>query len=122
MVRPLSKRSKLSNRKLKFIIPSCWIVGFIWNAPLFVVVTYREDQEACGEQWSYEFSPIVYSIGWNIIAGVIPICIMSYLYSRVVGKLWFDRTPVLNSSSAVSTIKKCFLVHLPQIRVHFPEV
>lgn len=119
MVRPLSKRSKLTNRKLKFIIPSCWIAGFLWNVPLFVAVTYREDLETCGEQWSYEFSPIVYSIGWNIVAGVIPISIMSYLYSRVVCKLWFDKTPVLNSTSAVSTMEERFLVHLPRIWVMF---
>ncbi|XP_078347541.1 allatostatin-A receptor-like [Oculina patagonica] len=29
---------------------------------------------------------------------------MSYLYSRVVCKLWFDKTPVLNSTSAKMAI------------------
>jgi len=104
VVRPLSHRSKLTNAKLKFIIPSCWLAGLLWNAPLFVAVTYREDLETCGEKWPDKLSPIAYSLGWAVVAGVIPISVMSYLYSRVVYKLWFDRMPVVKSTSAVSTV------------------
>ena len=103
MVRPLSNQSKLTNAKLKFIIPSCWLAGFLWNAPLFVAVTYREDLGTCGEKWRSKLSPVAYSLGWAVVAGVIPILVMSYLYSRVVYKLWFDRTPAVQSTSAVST-------------------
>ena len=104
-MRPLSNRSKLTNSKLKFIIPSCWVAGFLWNVPLLVAVTYREDLETCGEKWPDKLSPIAYSLGWAVVAGVIPISIMSYLYSRVVHKLWSDRTPAVTSTSAVSTGK-----------------
>ena len=103
-MRPLSNRSKLTNAKLKFIIPSCWLGGLLWNAPLFVAVTYREDLETCGEKWPDKLSPIAYSLGWAVVAGVIPISVMSYLYSRVVYKLWFDRMPAVKSTSAVSTV------------------
>ena len=105
-MRPLSNQSKLTNAKLKFIIPSCWLAGFLWNIPLFVAVTYREDLETCGETWRYNLSPVVYSLGWAVVAGVIPISVMSYLYSRVVYKLWFDRTPAVKSTSVVSTVDR----------------
>lgn len=115
MVRPLSNQSKLTNAKLKFIIPSCWLAGLLWNAPLFVAVTYREDLETCGEKWRYKLSPVAYSLGWAVVAGVIPISVMSYLYSRVVYKLWFDRTPAVASTSAVSTVGKM----LPGVQMVF---
>lgn len=111
-MRPLTNRSKLTNARLKFIIPSCWLASILWNAPLFVAVTYREDLGSCGEQWPKKLSPIAYSLGWVVVAGVIPITIMSYLYSRVVYKLWFDRTPAVKSTSAVSTIDKIVCLYI----------
>ncbi|KAJ7360396.1 hypothetical protein OS493_017029 [Desmophyllum pertusum] len=99
VVQPFSSLSNLTNRKLKFIIPICWFAGFVWNAPLFVSVTYRKDLGTCGEQWSHALLPIAYSFGWIIVAGVIPTTIMSYIYSKVVYKLWFDMTPALKSIS-----------------------
>ena len=114
VVRPLSNRSKLTNAKLKFIIPTCWLAGLLWNAPLLVALTYREDLSTCGEKWPDKLSPIAYSLGWAMVAGVIPISIMSYLYSRVVYKLWFDRTPAVQSTSAVSTVSKIVYLYISQ--------
>ena len=103
-MQPLSSRIEFTNRKLKLIIPGCWLAGFFWNIPLFVVVTYREDLGTCGEQWSHALSPIAYSVGWGVVAGIIPITVMSKLYSKVVCKLWLDKTPGVQSTSTVSTI------------------
>lgn len=103
MLQPLTSHSKLKKTKLKLIIAGCWIAGFLWNAPLFAAVTYREDLETCGEQWSGSIFPVIYSLGWSVVAGIIPITIMSYLYSRVIYKLWFETTPALQSASKVRT-------------------
>ena len=116
-MQPLSSRSKLTNAKLKFIIPSCWLAGLLWNTPLFVAVTYREDLETCGEKWLHKLSPIAYSLGWAVVAGVIPISVMSYLYSRVVYKLWFDRTPAVKSTSAVSTVGTIVFLCMPGVQI-----
>ncbi|XP_044175454.1 neuropeptide receptor 22-like [Acropora millepora] len=100
VVHPLNSRSKLTRRKLKFIISGCWLTGCLWNAPLFVTVTFREDLGTCGERWPNTVLPVVYSLGWSVVAGIIPISIMAYLYSRVVYKLWFETAPAVQSASA----------------------
>ena len=102
MVQPLTSRSKLTNAKLKLIIAGCWLAGFLWNIPLFAAVTYRDDLGSCGEEWSDTILPIIYSLGWSVVAGTLPISIMSYLYTRVVHKLWFETTPAVQSASTVS--------------------
>ena len=102
VVHPLNSRSKLTRRKLKFIISGCWLTGCLWNAPLFVTVTFREDLGTCGERWPNTVLPVVYSFGWSVVAGIIPVSIMAYLYSRVVNKLWFETAPAVQSASAVS--------------------
>ena len=67
-------------------------------------MTYRADLETCGEQWPGQIFPIVYSFGWSAVAGIAPISLMSYLYSRVAYKLWFEATPAVPSISTVSFI------------------
>ena len=104
MVQPLASRSTLTKTRLKLIIVCCWLFGFFWNVPLFSVMTYRADLQTCGEQWPGHIFPIVYSFGWSVVAGIAPISLMSYLYSRVVYKLWFEVTPAVPSTSAVSVI------------------
>lgn len=101
MVQPLTSRSKLTKPKLRLIIASCWLVGFLWNVPLFAVVTYRDDLGCCGERWSDPILPIIYSVGWDAVAGILPIGIMSSLYSRVIYKLWIEKTPAIQSASTV---------------------
>ena len=109
MVQPLASRSTLTKTKLKLINFGCWLFGFVWNVPLFAVMTYRADLETCGEQWPGQIFPIVYSFGWSVVAGIVPISLMSYLYSRVVYKLWFEVTPAVPSTSAVSSINNNLL-------------
>ncbi|XP_022782831.1 pyroglutamylated RFamide peptide receptor-like [Stylophora pistillata] len=104
VVLPLAGRGEIPNRKLKFIIPSCWLAGFLWNIPLFVTVTYKEDLGDCREHWSGPVSPIAYSIGWDIVAGTMPITVMSYWYSKVVFHLWFDKTPRVKSAATKTII------------------
>ena len=74
-------------------------------------MTYREDLKTCGEQWPGQIFPIIYSFGWSVVAGIAPISLMSYLYSRVVYKLWFEVTPAVPSTSAVSVINSNPLYH-----------
>lgn len=99
VLQPLTSRSKLTKTKRKLISSGCWLAGCLWNIPLFVAVTFRDDLGTCGERWPVAILPIVYSLGWSAVAGIIPISIMSYLYSRVVYQLWFETTPARQSAS-----------------------
>ena len=106
MVEPLASRSKLTKTKLKLIIFGCWLFGFFWNIPNFAVKTYRADLESCGEQWPGQIFTTVYSFGCSVVAGITPISLMSYLYSRVVYKLWCEVTPAVPSTSLVCTTEQ----------------
>ncbi|XP_058970057.2 neuropeptide receptor 22-like [Pocillopora verrucosa] len=104
VVLPLSGRGEITNWKLKFIIPGCWLAGFLWNIPLLVTVTYQEESGACGEYWPGPVSPIAYSLGWDVVAGTLPITAMSYWYSKVVCHLWFNKTPGVKSAATKMVI------------------
>lgn len=84
------REERLTPRNLKLIILGVWLLSLLWVTPLYVIVTYREDIRTCGEQWPNLLLPRIYSFGWNIIAGVVPICIMAFLYSKVCKKSKVD--------------------------------
>ncbi|KAM7451147.1 hypothetical protein ABFA07_001212 [Porites harrisoni] len=77
-----------------------WSAAAVSVGNLVAISIERADLETCGEQWPGQIFPIVYSIGWSVVAGIVPISLMSYLYSRVVYKLWFEVTPALPSAAA----------------------
>lgn len=60
-----------------------WAVALLWGLPLYLSVTYVDTIKACQEQWSYSILPIIYSFGWIIVAGIVPIAVMSVLYFKV---------------------------------------
>lgn len=60
-----------------------WMVALLWGLPLYLSVTYRDDIKTCAEHWPYSILPKIYSFGWIIVGGVIPIAVMSVLYYKV---------------------------------------
>ena len=79
------REERLTPRNLKLIFFGIWLLSFLWVTPLYMIVTYRADIQTCGELWPNLLLPRIYSFGWNIVAGVMPISIMSFLYSKVSG-------------------------------------
>ena len=77
------REERLTSRNLKLTFLGIWLLSVLWVTPLYVIVTYRDDIQICGEQWPNLLLPRIYSFGWNIVAGVVPIFIMSFLYSKV---------------------------------------
>lgn len=85
---PHDEKRRISKTKLKFIIPACWLFSLIWNLPLFLVVQYNEDSDFCHEVWPRRWYLKAYSMSWLLVIGLLPVSIMTFLYSRVVYKLW----------------------------------
>ena len=85
---PHDDKRRISKRKLKLIIPACWLFSLLWNFPLFLVVRYSEELDFCYEVWPTKRYMNAYSLGWLIIIGILPLSIMTCLYSRVVYNLW----------------------------------
>lgn len=67
-------------RRTIFLI---WLIAFLWGLPLYLSVTYVDELNTCAEKWPHSILPKIYSFGWIVVAGVIPIAIMSVLYFKV---------------------------------------
>lgn len=86
---PHSEKGRINNRNLKYIAAGTWLAALFWNTPLFISVTYRYDIKTCGEMWPNDILPKIYSFGWNVVVGAIPMSIMVYMYAKVIRTLWF---------------------------------
>ena len=78
------KRRIVSGGNLCRNIFLIWLIAVLWGLPLYLSVTYVDELKTCAEQWSRFVLPKIYSFGWIIVAGVIPITGMSVLYFKVV--------------------------------------
>ena len=97
---PHDKKKRTTKAKLKFIIPACWLFSIFWNIPVYVLVKYNED-------WLSGWYLNAYSLGWLIVVGILPLSVMTLLYSRVVFKLWVTSSqPVEQSQRAVIKSRK----------------
>ncbi|KAJ7340338.1 hypothetical protein OS493_003078 [Desmophyllum pertusum] len=85
--RPFKRRSGTAKNigRTVFLI---WLIALFWGLPLYLSVTYEDKIKTCAEHWPYPILPKMYSFGWIIVAGVIPIAVMCVLYFKVVRRLW----------------------------------
>ena len=63
----------------------------ILNIPLFLTIYFEKENDFCMEYWPSDLLPKLYSSTWFVVAGIIPILLMTALYSRVVYSLWFKQ-------------------------------
>ena len=88
---PHSQKGKLTKTKIVILVIICWTLSFLWAIPGFIAVTYIKDFKSCAHSWSKPIYGHFYTVGWSVIAGVIPIGIMGVLYSRMVYHLWLKK-------------------------------
>ena len=88
---PHSHSRKLTNEKITILIVLCWMLSALWAIPGFSATAYIEEINACAHRWSKPVYGHVYTVGWSVVAGVIPIGIMGVLYSRMVHRLWLTK-------------------------------
>ena len=86
---PYDERKRVTTAKLKCVVVLGWVFAASWNLPLFLYVRYDPVSEFCLFQWPTASFPKVHSLLCALLYGVLPISIMSYLYSKLVYKLWF---------------------------------
>lgn len=98
VLHPHSQKIKLTKTKIIILALLSWVVSFIWAIPGFWATTYIKEINGCAHSFSKPIYAKLYTVGWSVVAGVIPISIMGALYSRVVHRLWF-----VNSDAAEAT-------------------
>ena len=98
VLHPHSQKIKLTKTKIIILALLSWIVSIIWAVPGFWATTYIKEINGCAHSFSKPIYAKLYTVGWSVVAGVIPISIMGVLYSRVVYRLWF-----VNNEAAEAT-------------------
>lgn len=89
---PLGSRGKLTKRKLKVIIPCCWIFAWTLNIPLIMVTNFDKETGDCKWMWPEQWMGVANETTWLVGLAFIPLMVMTGLYSRVVHMLWFKRS------------------------------
>lgn len=86
---PHSQRGKLTKTKIAIFAIVSWVLALLWAGIGFFITIYNKDIKGCVHSWSKEIYANVYTVGWMVVAGVMPLGIMGLLYARVVYRLWF---------------------------------
>lgn len=91
---PHSQKGKLTKTKIIVLVVLCWTLSALWAIPGFNAVTYIPEIKGCAHSWSKPIYAHFYTVGWSVVAGVIPIGILGALYSRMVYHLWLKKDSV----------------------------
>ena len=81
----------LITRHFQVIIFGCWIFALVLSLPLFLVTIFDESTGDCKWNWPESWMGAAYDTTWLVLLAIIPLIIMTGLYSRVVYSLWFKR-------------------------------
>ena len=98
VLHPHSQKIKLTKTKIVVLALLSWIASLTWAIPGFLATTYIKEFKGCAHSFSKPTYAKLYTVGWSVVAGVIPISIMTALYSKVVYRLWF-----VNNATTEST-------------------
>ncbi|RMX50537.1 hypothetical protein pdam_00008761, partial [Pocillopora damicornis] len=91
IIYPYDGKKKLTNTKLKVIIPFCWILAFSLNVPIFLVMNFKNTLGDCEEDWPQEWMGKANSMMWLVTMTFLPMTLMTAAYSRIVCTLWFTQ-------------------------------
>ena len=102
---PYSYKKRLTAKKLKYVIPLCWVFAIGVNLPAFMYLKYDEKSGSCVPFWPTASFIKYHSVINGQIFFVFPALIMGVLYSLLIRKLWLETT-TLNTSVAQQAVLK----------------
>lgn len=74
----------LSRGRSLRLVPVLWIVAILLAAPMVFLFIYREEIQACEIVFPNYLTSRFYHLIWSCCNEFLPICIMGYLYTRIV--------------------------------------
>ena len=89
IVHPYSIRHRITKRKLKVLVPACWVLAIVLTLPTFTISSYDDHFETCGENFPDHWQYVSFTLLWLIVTYIVPVGVMSVLYARVIHTLWF---------------------------------
>ena len=87
----------LSRSPFRWLVPFLWILAILLDMPAIVVSAYDVESHMCLENFPGYTSTRAYYITWAIFNSALPICIMGYMYVKII--LHLRNRPVVPSSS-----------------------
>ena len=81
ILRPL--QTLLNGRSLWFV-PVVWMLATLLSIPSIVVAAYDVEGQMCVENFRDYTTLRAYYLSWSFANSVLPICIMGYLYTRII--------------------------------------
>ncbi|KAL9956306.1 hypothetical protein ACROYT_G037768, partial [Oculina patagonica] len=104
IIHPLRQRGRFTRRRLKVFIVLGWSFAILMNIPGFVDTSYYQpDLRFCKSDGNFGYVEAkIGSLVWMVLAGIIPVSIMAYMYTRVVQHLWFKPVENLEASQRAS--------------------
>ena len=101
IVRPLHQRGRFTRRRLKVFIVLGWSCAIFMRVPTSLEPRYyHSDLGVCksNDDMAGHMAVKAHSLAWMTLAGIVPVSIMVYLYSRLVHHLWFKSVQNLEAS------------------------
>ncbi len=80
-VRPLEQ---LSRGRPSWLVPTLWLLAILLIVPNLVVMNYNTESQICLESFPDYTTARAYYLIWAFASAVLPICIMGYLYARII--------------------------------------
>ena len=105
IVRPLHQRGRFTRRRLKVFIVLGWSFAIFMRVPTSLEPRYyHSDLGVCksNDDMAGHMAVKAHSLAWMTLAGIVPVSIMVYLYSRLVHHLWFKSVQNLEASQRAS--------------------
>ena len=80
-VHPLEQ---LSRGRPSWLVQILWILAIHLIVPNVVVMAYNAESQMCAEKFPDYTTARAYYLTWSFASSVLPMCIMGYLYARII--------------------------------------
>ena len=96
---------KLGRSRFPRLLSFLWIVTILMIMPGLAVSAYDAESQSCIQNYPDYAMDLAYSLAWSFANSVLPVCIMGYLYTRIILRLR-SRVQVPGSSANVVSQSK----------------
>ena len=110
VVHPISFQRKITKRKIKRLVPACWITAALFSTPALAHDSYNEKLGDCRTAFAHYWQYVSYWLFLLIFGGFLPVGSMAGLYGRVIHSLWLrkkeDNTTTAKGRALITARKK----------------
>ena len=74
----------LSRTRSRWLVPFLSFLGILLIVPSLAVAIYDSESQSCASNWPNYTAIRAYNLSWSFCNSMLPICIMGYLYARII--------------------------------------